>query len=197
MPDFKAAAARLRSEASAIEEEISALGIERKSLALAAANQEKAAMSRVAVLNAGHLERLLKFDLLQEAAIEADRLAGDAERASSQRAIVAQWREAESIAQLLLACSAVVDAGLAGVAEALGKRRALALRLSGLGFGGRLVRPIGPTAAAQHAGLGAFLDLPRGDPRARRPLVESDATLIGHLLGAAPDEVATEEAVAA
>ena len=180
--DHRETAKRLRSEAEAIAAELIAIAAERKALALPAVSGDKPAIKSLALLNSQHAELVSRNSLLMEAAAEADKLAEFGSRAATHREALAKRLEAEKIARKLLEFSAAIDDLFATLVEALESRRAQAMKLGGLGQGGRLARPTNPSGSAAFHGLASHIDMPRLDSRLRRSLIEADSALLENLL---------------
>lgn len=170
----------------AAEAQLAGIIEQRRAVALAATEGNAEAQAQVAALNAQHIELTCQMDTLRTAADEASqhrRAAAQREEAAAQAARLA---EAQETAEALVQVAEVIDRAFAAAAEALERRRELAMTLARLGFKINRLHHLGPIErAAGAAGLRGRLSLHFGSPATWSPLAQHDAASLDAALAPA------------
>lgn len=169
----------LLAQHEAEEAELRSLVAERAGIALAVTSGDPEAQARLAVINARTMELTASMDMLRMAVDGAGEARRKAAGLVEQRAEETRHRDILTAAAELLDASRRADKAMAALAEALGRRKAAAMRLHGLGHrASRFLLPDQANRAAQAHGLVGLLTIPRGAPQHCKPLAEADAPLL-------------------
>jgi hypothetical protein len=174
----------LNKRVEAIDVKVGDLALSRHASALDAVGGSKDALRLIAQIDA-QTEALLKERETVSAACEAVEALIAAEAAAADKAKQRELEvEAGKAASAIVAIHEEIDVHLNQLRQLFERRSSLVVDLGRCGGGinpafiARLAGRSGPTAAAQFAGLGKYLDLVHVAAGSARPLSESNAPLI-------------------